>query len=98
VSVAQELVSGVGEHHAACMAVEELDTQTLLELLDGLGNHRLGHVERGQGAGNRTRLGHGDEVDQLLERDPHGGNRFCRCPVYAGERKEGVWGSYNAED
>ena len=59
--------AGGGERDAALGAVEQLDSELLLELAYLLAHRGLGHVEALGGAAEVQFLGHGDEVPQMTE-------------------------------
>ena len=54
--VAEELVALVGQADAASGAVEKLDAEVFLQLLDRLGHRALRNGELSRGAGDRTRF------------------------------------------
>lgn len=67
VRLAQELMALVGQGHALGVAVEQVDADFLLQLLDGQGQGRLGNERGLRGGGDRARLGHGDEMPDLTQ-------------------------------
>ncbi|MNM85210.1 hypothetical protein D3C81_973200 [compost metagenome] len=68
----------VGQGHALGVAAEQADADFLLQLLDGQGQGRLGN-ERGLcGGGDRTGLGHSDEMADLTQ-GHHGGRHPVGC-------------------
>jgi len=60
-------------------AVDELDTNGLLEGRDGTADRGLGDVEAAGGSGEAASLGNGGEDDEEVEVDcSHGGTVLCR--------------------
>ena len=67
VCLTQELMALVGQGHALGVAVEQVDADFLLQLLDRQGQGRLGDKRRLRGGGDRTGLGHGNKVPDLTQ-------------------------------
>ena len=70
--MAQELMALVGDVQPARMALEQLDAEIALQLLDRLGDRRLRDGEVLRGARNRALFGNGDEILQLPDGEGHG--------------------------
>ena len=69
----------MGERDAAAGALEERGAEIALQLLDRLGDRRLGDGKLARGAGDRADLGDGDEVLELAELEGHRPRRLA-CP------------------
>ena len=67
VRLAQELMALVGQGHALGVAVEQVDADFLFQLLDRQGQGRLRNKRGLRSGGDRTGLGHGDEVADLTQ-------------------------------
>jgi hypothetical protein len=70
--MAQELMALVCDVQPARMSLEKRDAEIALQLLDRLGDRRLGDGEMLRGARNSALLGDGDEILQLPDGEGHG--------------------------
>ena len=73
--MAQELVAAMGYVQAPRVALEQLDAEIALQLLDRLGDRRLRDGEVLRGARHGALLGDGDEILQLPDGEGHEGTR-----------------------